>query len=323
MLNYSVGQLFILRNDYLYMQRFCISLHVSTVRRWYKIELITNDSHLVSFQLKQRPFWLATDISALQQQHEQLQHESPKLGSNQGGPNQGGPNQGGPNQAGPNQGGPNWTGPNRTGPNHPPPPPPQATTQTVTNKFNTHSSSGASAGAGASSVLLKTNNFPQQQPQQPQQPQQRQQQSQPQPQQRQPQQRHPQQDVVQTVKVADTTALSHSFTSILSNLNKSVNTAFNSILSFQQPDMAAGFRSPQPQPHQQHHHQALSAVPKSGVDYPPGGQRFGPAFARSPGESRSPSPGFGFSAAVSNICDQAHSIAERDRHTNPMARRGK
>ena len=296
------------------MQHFCISLHyrqLSDGIRRYSIELITNDSHLVSFQLKQRPFWLATDISALQQQHEQLQHESPKLVSNQAGPNQGGPNRGGPNQAGPN-----WTGPNRAGPNHPPQPP-QATTQTVTNKFNTHSSAGASAGAGPSSVLLKTNNFQQQQ-----QPQQRQQQSQPQPQQRQPQQRHPQQDIVQTVKVADTTALSHSFTSILSNLNKSVNTAFNSILSFQQPDMAAGFRSPQPQPHQQHQ-QALSAVHKSGVDYPPGGQRFGPAFARSPGESRSPSPGFGFSAAVSNICDQAHSIAERDRHTNPMARRGK
>ena len=140
-------------------------------------------------------------------------------------------------------------------------------------------------------------------------------------------------DVVQTVKVANTTTLSRSFGSLLSNLNKSVNTAFNSIISFQQPDLAPGFRSPQQQAAaqqqqqhmQQQHQQAPSpAVARSSVGYPPAGQRFSPAFARSPVESRSPSPGhgIGFSAAVSNICDQAHSIAERDRHTNTMARIG-
>ena len=228
-------------------------------------------------QLKKRPFWLATDISALQQQHQQLQQETPKLGSK----------------------------------------PQLQTTQTVTNKFNTPSSATTAAVASTPNVLQKTNNLQQQQQQQQ-------------------QQLHQQSslghsDVVQTVKVANTTTLSRSFGSLLSNLNKSVNTAFNSIISFQQPDLAPGFRSPQQQQQlqqqqqqqqhmQQQHQQAPSpAVARSSVGYPPAGQRFSPAFARSPVESRSPSPGhgIGFSAA-----DQAHSIAERDRHTNTMARIG-
>ena len=210
-------------------------------------------------QLKKRPFWLATDISALQQQHQQLQQETPKLGSK----------------------------------------PQLQTTQTVTNKFNTPSSATTAAVASTPNVLQKTNNLQQQQQQQQ-------------------HQLHQQSslghsDVVQTVKVANTTTLSRSFGSLLSNLNKSVNTAFNSIISFQQPDLAPGFRSPQQQ------QQAPSpAVARSSVGYPPAGQRFSPAFARSPVESRSPSPGhgIGFSAAVSNICDQAHSIVERDRDSS-------
>ena len=242
------------------------------------IEITKSDSSLVYLQLKKRPFWLATDISALQQQHQQLQQETPKLGSK----------------------------------------PQLQTTQTVTNKFNTPSSATTAAVASTPNVLQKTNNLQQQQQQQQ-------------------HQLHQQSslghsDVVQTVKVANTTTLSRSFGSLLSNLNKSVNTAFNSIISFQQPDLAPGFRSPQqqqqlqqqPQQQQQHQQAPSPAVARSSVGYPPAGQRFSPAFARSPVESRSPSPGhgIGFSAAVSNICDQAHSIAERDRHTNTMARIG-
>ncbi|ELU14543.1 hypothetical protein CAPTEDRAFT_199497 [Capitella teleta] len=71
-------------------------------------------------------------------------------------------------------------------------------------------------------------------------------------------------------------------------------------------------RVPNSHPSSQHPHAAVTALGRSPSITPP--PLSPPGLSHGP-RSRSPSPrrDIGFSAAVSNICDQAHTIAERDR----------
>ena len=196
---------------------------------------------------------------------------------------------------------------------------------------------------------------------------------------------------VETIKVANMTSspsFTKSFGSLFTNINKTVGSAFNSIMSFSQqppghpghqpgqgPGVALGHPgspyppSPQPghrgppshhgQPGQQsairpHHPTAMHQLPgmspavtvttpsplgpDSGritAQSPPGPHRTAPfnpgyppnvpAGRSSPPQSRSrsssPRRDVGFSAAVSNIVDQAHEIADRDRNRGGSFRR--
>ena len=168
---------------------------------------------------------------------------------------------------------------------------------------------------------------------------------------------------VQTVKVTNQTSspvFAKSLGSFFSNVNKSVTSAFNSIMSFQPQDFSSGLKpehaaqhtapgmgssrqeqSPSPSPTRQlirpntNVHLGNRPPPPASVlgarqVQPPQALRptssphgpvinaprtpTTPSFPRSP-RSRSPSPrrDIDFSAAVFNLCDQAHSIAERDR----------
>ena len=149
---------------------------------------------------------------------------------------------------------------------------------------------------------------------------------------------HP--DNVQVVNVTSQPSFG-SFGSFLTSINKSVSSALNNIMSFQQTtDFSTGLRPEHATPktgvgglgvgrtasesnvHRQAPPPAVSVAPPppSVPHTPSGGAPMGGRRSR----SRSPSPRreIGFSAAVTNICDQAHAIMEEDRRPGSFRRKG-
>ena len=146
-----------------------------------------------------------------------------------------------------------------------------------------------------------------------------------------------------------------SFGSFLTNINKSVSSALNNLMSFQQPgqqghtgappgsDFIHGVRSMEPMPLRQSAPRSgsdsnvvagtgpvmrvTSAAPQSHlppISPNPSRSLISPSYTqgRAP-RSRSPSPNrdIGFSLAVTNLVDQAHAIQERD-HPASFRRKG-
>ena len=160
------------------------------------------------------------------------------------------------------------------------------------------------------------------------------------------------------VKVTSPT-LTRSFGSFLNTINKSVSSALNSIMSFQQPgqDFSTGLRpehaaqppkvgrgngaaatststptitsttsAPEVAPPVSRMATTAAVVPPCPSPLPTPSTRMpaSPSFTHTRPRSRSPSPrgDVGFASAVTNLCDQAHEIAQRERRSGSFRRKG-
>lgn len=119
------------------------------------------------------------------------------------------------------------------------------------------------------------------------------------------------------------------FGSFLTSINKSVSSALNNLLLFQQQDFTTGLKPEHAPPPVG----VGRTVSESNVHGVHGHMQPSPSMTtRAPTShstlpnrtrSRSPVPDIGFSTAVSDIVDAAHAIREEDRRPSSFRRRGK